>query len=137
MSIQAESGIMADFNALPMTVALGIALSLTVGAQAGSLQLDQPRYAKHPAPHTLARAGQPQRVRRLSLPTYTRAYDAGWVGGGGGFRGDAPRINEGVWGRDYVGLVYPRRVWPHWTHGRRQQGGTGAYKSDGPRLIKR
>jgi len=128
---------MADFNALRLAVILWVALSLSVGAQAGSRKLDQPRYGKHPAPHTLARAGQPQRERRLSLPTYTPAYDAGWVGGGASFRGDSPRINEGVWGRDYVGLIYPRIVWPHWLHGRRQQGGTGAYKSDGPRLIKR
>jgi hypothetical protein len=128
---------MQNVNAARLALALWLALSMGAAIQAGSRQLDAPRYAKYPAPHSLARAGQPQRVKRHSRPTYTRAYDAGWVGGGASFRGDAPRMHEGVWGRDYVGLVYPRLVWPHWLHGRRQQGGTGAYRSDGPRLIKR
>jgi hypothetical protein len=110
---------------------------LVVPAQAGSRQLDQPRRARWPAPNTLARAGQPQQVRRLARPTYTREYNGGWVGGGAGFRGDPPRANEGVWGRDYVGLIYPRRVWPKWFHGRREQEGVGKYSSDGPHLIKR
>ncbi|HUY36951.1 MAG TPA: hypothetical protein VMV69_29805 [Pirellulales bacterium] len=128
---------MANLNAWRLAAAFLIVLSLVNPVQAGARQFDQPRYAKHPASHTLARAGQPQRVRRHSRPTYTREYDAGWVGGGAGILGDSPRTHEGVWGRDYVGLVFPRCVWPHWLHGRREQGGSGAYKSDGPRLIKR
>ena len=28
----------------------------------------------------------------------------------------------------------PRRVWLDWTHGRRYQGGSGSYRTDGPAL---
>jgi hypothetical protein len=130
-------GSVAEFNFTRFAASLLIAVSVGAAALAGSKQLDQPRRAKHPAPRTLSRAGQPQQVRRLTSPTYTGAYNGGWVGGGAGILGDQPRMNEGVWGRDYVGLAFPRYVRPLWLHGRRQQGGTGAYSSDGPRIIKR
>ena len=35
-----------------------------------------------------------------------------------------------------VGIVPVRRIWLNFTHGKRYQGGTGAYKSDGPRVIE-
>jgi hypothetical protein len=32
--------------------------------------------------------------------------------------------------------LIPRRVTLEWWHGRRYQGGTGAYQSDGPKLYR-
>lgn len=49
-------------------------------------------------------------------------------------RGDYPYANEGTWGWDYRGWIIPRRVNLLWWHGRRAQGGPGAYKTDGPFL---
>lgn len=82
----------------------------------------------------LARSAYP--VARHAKPTYGPDYGYGWVGGGApSWRGEPRRVNEGVWGRDYVGVLYLRRVWPNWWHGQRQQGGAGAYRTDGPRLL--
>lgn len=82
------------------------------------------------------RAGQPWELRRWAQPTYTPSYDYGYVGGGAAFRWGQPRtLEEGTWGRDYVGMLYPRRVWLNWWHGARYQGGTGGYATDGPKVI--
>lgn len=78
----------------------------------------------------------PYEIGRFAKPTYGPAYGYGWVGGGApSWRGQPRRRDEGVWGRDYVGVFYLRRVWPNWWHGAREQGGPGAYKPDGPKLI--
>lgn len=78
----------------------------------------------------------PYRVGRHARPTYGPDFGFGWVGGGApSWRGEPRRTNEGVWGRDYQGVVYLRRVWPNWWHGQRQQGGPGSYRTDGPKLI--
>ena len=45
------------------------------------------------------------------------------------------RINEGVWGTDYTGLVIPKHTNLRWWHGSRYQGGTGSYPTDGPRVL--
>lgn len=82
------------------------------------------------------RAGYAQETRRLAHPTYTSDYSSGWVGGGAVGARDPRAPHEGVWGRDYSGLFYPRRVWSSWLHGARSQGGVGAYKSDGPHLKR-
>lgn len=80
--------------------------------------------------------GVPYPVGRFAKPTYTPEYGYGWVGGGAPtWKGDIRRANEGVWGRDYEGVVYLRRVWPNWWHSPRRQGGTGAYLADGPKII--
>ena len=82
--------------------------------------------------------GVPYPVGRFAKPTYGPDYGYGWVGGGApSWRGEPRRANEGVWGRDYMGVVYLRRVWPNWWHGQREQGGTGAYRPDGPKLLHR
>jgi hypothetical protein len=58
-------------------------------------------------------------------------HDIGYyVGGGVGKRhGEPRRPDEGTWGWDYVGLL-PRRIVLWWGHGRRCQGGTGAYRTE-------
>jgi hypothetical protein len=54
-----------------------------------------------------------------------------YVGGGCAWRGEPRYPDEGTYGWDYEGCYFARRVWLLWSHGRRYQGGTGAYASDG------
>lgn len=104
------------------------------GAKAASQPMSSRRTA---APARGARPSPiPYEVGRIAKPTYGPAYGYGWVGGGApSWRGQPRRPDEGVWGRDYVGIFYLRRVWPNWWHGAREQGGAGAYKPDGPKLF--
>lgn len=82
------------------------------------------------------RSGFPWETRRFARPTRTTAYDYGYVGGGAAFNWGQPRtLEQGTWGRDYVGVVYPRAVWLNYWGPARYQGGTGGYKTDGPRLF--
>lgn len=84
--------------------------------------------------HTFHRAGHPDQISRHAELTRTPSYDSYYVGGGTAFGGCPRRREEGTWGRDYQGLYVPRRVWLDWSHGRRYQGGTGSYKTDGPHV---
>jgi hypothetical protein len=85
---------------------------------------------------SLRRAGSPQETSRLALPSNGPGSFGYNVGGGSlaGHRGDGPLPDDGTWGWDYKGLLLPRKVNLLWWHGRRNQGGTGAYKTDGPKL---
>ena len=82
-----------------------------------------------------ARAGYPLAVRWWAMPSDTGAYVGYPVGGGNPFyrRADAPYREEGTFGWDYQGWLFPRRVILGWWHGR-YQGGTGAYQTDGRRF---
>jgi len=75
---------------------------------------------------------------RLALPSETKGNVGYHVGGGNPFPHLAePRRNEeGTWGWDYQGWLLPRRILNGWWHGRRDQGGTGAYKTDGPKFHR-
>lgn len=86
--------------------------------------------------HEEHRAGYPQQLSRFARPSKNHAMFGYWVGGGAvsRHRGEAPYANEGTWGWDYRGWIIPRRVDLLWWHGRRAQGGPGAYKTDGPHL---
>ena len=68
-------------------------------------------------------------------PSDTPAYGGYYVGGGAAFHGEPRGPCEGTWGWDYSGFLIHRRVALDWFHGWRSQGGTGAYKTDGPRLC--
>lgn len=87
------------------------------------------------ADHTMQRAGHPDTVA-----CYARAPDdatfIGYPVGGGApcKRGDYPCPTDGTWGWDYQGCWLKRHVFLYFWHGQRYQGGTGAYKVDGPRL---
>ena len=100
-----------------------MALLLTCFAAAHA---DPPEHAPHVSP-------QPP---RWSLPSQSRGGVGYHVGGGNPFPHLAePRTSEeGTWGWDYQGWLFPRRVINGWWHGRRYQGGTGAYKTDGPKF---
>lgn len=73
-------------------------------------------------------------TRRHALASNNKHYGGYWVGGGAPCKGDDPFVEEGTFGWDYLGLVFTKRVALGWFHGRRYQGGTGAYKTDGPKL---
>jgi hypothetical protein len=47
---------------------------------------------------------------------------------------EPPTPAEGTWGWDYVGGWLKHHVILGWWHGCRNQGGSGAYQSDGPSL---
>ncbi len=83
----------------------------------------------------LHRAGYPQEISPLAHPSETPGYDGGYIGGGAPFRGEPRFLQEGVWGWDYPGRLIPARIFLDYWHGLRSQGGTGAYKTDGPHLL--
>jgi hypothetical protein len=82
------------------------------------------------------RSGCPQTVRRWAIPsTLANQYSGGYVGGGVPCLGESRYVDEGTWAIDYDGLLH-KHVWLRWTHGRRYQGGTTGYQTDGPKLIR-
>ena len=92
----------------------------------------------HSSADAATRAGHPGRIAWYASYSVTPAYagdyvggDTAWFGGCGGRSTD-----DGTWGVDFVGMILPRRVWLNWSHGRRYQGGVGAYKTDGPHIWK-
>jgi hypothetical protein len=83
--------------------------------------------------HTFERAGYPDKVSKLAHATDTGKYCGYYVGGGAAFGGEPRHPGEGTWGWDYCGCRWlPHRVVLCWWHGRKSQGGAGAYKTDGP-----
>jgi hypothetical protein len=84
------------------------------------------------------RAGDPQCVSPLAVPSESPHGVGYFVGGGArvkGWVGEERRPNEGTWGTDYSGILLHKKIDLRWSHGRRYQGGVGSYKTDGPRLI--
>jgi hypothetical protein len=81
------------------------------------------------------RAGNPQHVSCLAIPSNNASYVGYYVGGGSPLPrcADARCVNEGTWGWDYRGFLIPRRVILGWWHGSHYQGGVEGYKTDGPR----
>jgi hypothetical protein len=95
---------------------------------------------KHFQGDQLRRAGNPQWISPLAKPTESPHEEGYYVGGGArekSRRGEERRHNEGVWGTDYTGLIIPKHTNLNWWHGRRYQGGVGAYPTDGPRVLHR
>lgn len=89
----------------------------------------------HCCPHH--RAGHAENLARWARPSEDHGYRGGWVGGGAVGSAQPQRFDEGTWGWDYQGRYFPARVWLDWLHGRRDQGGAGAYSTDGPKLLDR
>ena len=71
-------------------------------------------------------------VGRCARPSKGPDYTGYYVGGGAPCRGEPRCSTEGTWGWDYKGRCFSRNVWLDWWHGRRYQGGSGNYKTDGP-----
>ncbi len=89
-------------------------------------------------PHTMKQAGYPQDVSMIAMQSYNQHYNGGLIGGGkGGHGGHSPTLNEGTWGWDY-NLFRPAssRIFLGWSHGRRYQGGSGSYATDGPKPLE-
>jgi hypothetical protein len=82
------------------------------------------------------RAGYPEQVSPCARPSDTGRYTGYYVGGGAPCKGEDRTPDEGTWGWDYCGLCFPARIVLRWWHGR-CQGGTGAYKTDGPKLLEK
>ena len=51
--------------------------------------------------------------------------------------GDPPFADDGTWGWDFRGGLIQRKVILNWWHGRRYQGGVGAYGTDREKLLPR
>ena len=85
-------------------------------------------------PHTDERAGWPRTLAGHLLPSTTPGGIGSYVGGGVPLgHGQPRRSEEGTWGWDETGCHFFRyRTILGWSHGRRHQGGTGAYATDGP-----
>jgi hypothetical protein len=89
-------------------------------------------------PNTAERAGYPQALADRLEPSVTPGGIGYYVGGGVPFGhshggGEYRRRDEGTWGWDETGgSHFRRRVILGWSQGRRYQGGTGAYRTDGP-----
>jgi hypothetical protein len=81
-------------------------------------------------------SGCPITVRPRAIPSNTRHYGGYWVGGSLPIFGDDPTLEEGTFGWDYFGVLFTKRVDLRFSHGRRYQGGSGQYKTDGPRLHR-
>src|SRR5204862_219598 len=64
-------------------------------------------------------------------------YRGDWVGGGLPVFGEGRTLEEGTFGWDYFGILFNKRVALNFSHGRLDQGGFGAYKTDGPRHQRR
>ncbi|MFO0966255.1 MAG: hypothetical protein U0793_11820 [Gemmataceae bacterium] len=76
-----------------------------------------------------------QPIHKWALPS-SSPHNFGYYVGGGALsrkRGEQPSEIDGTWGWDYRGWIIPR-VDLLWWHGRRYQGGSGRYQTDGPRL---
>ena len=115
-----------------MRCALLLALSLTAGCSSLTDCVQA-----HRRPHAdRERAGHPEEVSPCAQPSDTGSYVAYRVGGGAPCKGDGPSADEGTWGWDYQGWCWPSKVVLGWWHGRREQGGDGAYKTDGPRFVE-
>jgi hypothetical protein len=84
-------------------------------------------------PHTDERAGWPRTLAGHLKPSVTPGGIGYHVGGGTHSRHGEPRAwDEGTWGWDETGgTKFRTRVRLLWSHGRRYQGGTGAYRTDG------
>lgn len=88
--------------------------------------------AKRHICHTHERVGFPLLLRNHLEPTNAGDSYGYYVGGGGGHGSESRCREEGTYGWDYTGIHFPRRVALGWNHGRKSQGGTGRYQTDGP-----
>jgi hypothetical protein len=92
---------------------------------------------------SMARAGFPWIPNPFATVGSTPQHSVGMVGGStpfesplaGPLQGESRTRSEGVFGKDYSGWIFKRKTWLAWTHGSREQGGSGRYETDGPKLL--
>jgi hypothetical protein len=80
--------------------------------------------------------GCPQSIAWYARPSNSPRYIGYYVGGGAAIGGGERCADEGTWGWDFSGSLIEHHVWLNWWHGQRYQGGTGSYRTDGPRLTQ-
>jgi hypothetical protein len=109
-----------------------------VGVLSASLPYKAAAQTIDGGPSSFQRAGNPQEISPLARLGDSGGFIGYYVGGGAVSRrrGDGPYVNEGTWGWDFQGKFLERRVNLLWWHGRRTQGGSGAYKTEGPVLAR-
>ena len=97
--------------------------------RAGTPTPHKPRFI----PHTDERAGNPRWLARHVQPSETAGGIGYFVGGGVALgHGHGRDAAQGTWGWDETGSThFRRRVNMGWSQGRKYQGGTGAYRTDG------
>ena len=107
-------------------------LVLAIGVRAG----DEPiPIGSGACNHTFDRAGHPEISSKLATASDTGNSIGYYVGGGCAFRGGPPGPEQGIWGWDYIGPAWlPHNIVLGWCQRCREQGGTGAYQTDGPRV---
>ena len=82
--------------------------------------------------HDCKRAGNPHCVAWWAKCSVDGKYSSWFVGGGSPFaRGRCRKPTEGTWGLDYNGFFGHAKVWMNYTRYNRNQGGEGAYETDG------
>jgi hypothetical protein len=117
---------------------LGTTFLMTIVALAAGVTLancDCPKCrAKRRCVDGHVRAGCPQNISCFARPSIL-PHECGYYVGGGApcNEGEARYGDEGTWGWDYFGMLGLKKVALNWYHGERYQGGTGAYKTDGPK----
>ena len=88
-------------------------------------------------PHTIRQAGYPHEVGPFAMESYNEHYSGGYVGGGNLFGGHGSCAHVGTWGWDYTPFrPMSQKIFLRWSNGRRYQGGTGAYATDGPKPLE-
>jgi hypothetical protein len=86
-------------------------------------------------PHTDERAGYPRCLAHHVQATNTDGGIGYYVGGGAAHGGEPRCREEGTWGWDETGFhAFRSRVVQGWWHGRKYQGGSGRYATDGPHV---
>ena len=85
-------------------------------------------------PHTDERAGYPRTLLGHLEPSTSPGGIGYYVGGGVPLgHGQGRQYTDGTWGWDETGgQHFRRRTILGWSGGRKYQGGTGAYRTDGP-----
>jgi len=81
------------------------------------------------------RSGHSSSIAPWARPSGSRHYSGGFLGGGAARRGEGRSEIQGTWGWDFHGLMGGKKIWLGWFNGRKDQGGRGAYKTEGPRII--
>jgi hypothetical protein len=111
---------------------LGVVFALPTAALAADAE--QPKYCRPPEDGNV-RSGCPQCISRLAAPSDNCHFSGDYVGGDTLLHGQNRCTADGTWGWDYDGLLFAKHIWLGWSHGARYQGGTGAYRTDGPKLL--
>ena len=91
--------------------------------------------AADPPTNDEQRSGYASSIAPWAQRTGSRHYSGGFLGGGAARRGEDRSAIQGTWGWDFHGLLGRKNIWLGRWNGRREQGGRGAYKTEGPRLI--